>query len=299
MHHTRRKSGHGSTNTSMSDVRKAVTVSDLSRPRRPQTLSRKSTPQTLQKLGKTQRSREKELEEERWWEEERESFPQFCMTCEKQFIPQDERYVYCSEACRKYDQGSSPNPSAYPIPRTQDILGGTSHFTPPGIRSRETSSPSFAFPPELDLLLAAYDAHQLAVHNCYFSSAISSLPGPQVRLRRRQPVQVCGLSLEARLLARVRHIRNQPTSILRHTMVATVHRATGMDMFPEEPSTPTDRCLRGSQGPKDDQRALSWLPPWLGAEYNQHSSPEPSLVPARQARAYPCLLHGFKPCLGE
>ncbi|KAK7908276.1 hypothetical protein PG985_015579 [Apiospora marii] len=128
MHHTRRKSGHGSTNTSMSDVRKAVTVSDLSRPRRPQTLSRKSTPQVLQKLGKTQRSREKELEEERWWEEERESFPQFCMTCEKQFIPQDEAYVYCSEACRKYDQGSSSNPSAYPIPRTQEIIGGNLPF---------------------------------------------------------------------------------------------------------------------------------------------------------------------------
>lgn len=50
------------------------------------------------------------------------------MTCEKQFIPQDERYVYCSEACRKYDQGSSSNPSAYPIPRTQEILGGNLPF---------------------------------------------------------------------------------------------------------------------------------------------------------------------------
>jgi hypothetical protein len=62
----------------MTDVRKAVTVSDLaSKPRRPQTLSRKSTPQTVQKLGKNPRHREKEWEEERWWEDDRESFPQF------------------------------------------------------------------------------------------------------------------------------------------------------------------------------------------------------------------------------
>jgi hypothetical protein len=178
-------------------------------------------------------------------------------------------------------------------------LGGTSHFTPPGIRSRETSSPELRLPARARPTSRRLRRPPARSTQLLFQLCDLSLPGPQVRLRRRQPVQVCGLSLEARLLARVRHIRNQPTSILRHTMVATVHRATGMDMFPEEPSTPTDRCLRGSQGPKDDQRALSWLPPWLGAEYNQHSSPEPSLVPARQARAYPCLLHGFKPCLGE
>lgn len=76
MHHTRRKSGHGSTNTSQTDVRKAVTVSDLSRPRRPQ-LARRQTPQNVQKLGKSPRVREKEWEEERWWDDDRESFPQF------------------------------------------------------------------------------------------------------------------------------------------------------------------------------------------------------------------------------
>lgn len=61
----------------MTDVRKAVTVSDLSKPRRPQTLSRRQTPQTVQKLGKSARAREKEWEEERWFEDDRESFPQF------------------------------------------------------------------------------------------------------------------------------------------------------------------------------------------------------------------------------
>lgn len=77
MHHSRRKSGNASTNASTTDVRKAVTVSDLSRPRRPQVLTRRSTPQVLQKLGKNPRDREREWEEERWWEDERESFPQF------------------------------------------------------------------------------------------------------------------------------------------------------------------------------------------------------------------------------
>ncbi|KAI0603400.1 hypothetical protein F4775DRAFT_598495 [Biscogniauxia sp. FL1348] len=149
MHHSRRKSGHASTNTSMTDVRKAGTTSDLSRPRRPQTLSRRATPQVVQKLGKNPRDREREWEEERGWEDERESFPQFwyvypvehpfppyrlrarprtgcsidvpirggcvichltdgmLMTCEKQFVPQDERILYCSEACRKHDQSVS------------------------------------------------------------------------------------------------------------------------------------------------------------------------------------------------
>lgn len=92
-------------------------------------LTRRSTPQVLQKLGKNPRDREREWEEERWWEDERESFPQFwcvsllpapparkslgdvagaprylgltwhrSMTCEKQFIPQDQKVLYCSEA---------------------------------------------------------------------------------------------------------------------------------------------------------------------------------------------------------
>ncbi len=86
MHHTRRKSGHGSTNTSLTDVRKAVTVSDLSKPRRPQTLARRQTPQTVQKLGKSPRVREKEWEEERWWEDDRESFPQFWYVAKTMFL---------------------------------------------------------------------------------------------------------------------------------------------------------------------------------------------------------------------
>lgn len=77
MHHQRRKSGHGSANTSYSDVRKAVTVTDLSsrhKSTRP-AMTRRTTPQV--KLGKNPRDREREMEDEYWLSDERESFPQF------------------------------------------------------------------------------------------------------------------------------------------------------------------------------------------------------------------------------
>jgi hypothetical protein len=78
MHHHRRKSGHGSTNASTTDVRKAVTVSDLSarhKSTRP-AMTRRTTPH---KLGKNLRERERDMDEEYWLsvEHERESFPQF------------------------------------------------------------------------------------------------------------------------------------------------------------------------------------------------------------------------------
>ncbi|KAI0425782.1 hypothetical protein F5Y09DRAFT_88085 [Xylaria sp. FL1042] len=112
MHHHRRKSGHGSNNSSMTDVRNAGGTADTSRSRRPQTLTRKSTPQALQKLGKNPRDREREWEEQQWSEDEGESFPQYCMTCEKQFIAQDERFLYCSEACRRHDQNATSSHSS-------------------------------------------------------------------------------------------------------------------------------------------------------------------------------------------
>jgi len=78
MHHYRRKSGHGVGNTSTTDVRRAVTASDLSynKKGRPATMTRKITPQNAPKLGKSPRDRERELDDDRWWDEERESFPQ-------------------------------------------------------------------------------------------------------------------------------------------------------------------------------------------------------------------------------
>ncbi|KAL2141827.1 hypothetical protein VTI28DRAFT_1914 [Corynascus sepedonium] len=109
MHHQRRRSGHASGNTSYTDVRKAVTATDPSSKKyssRP-AMSRRITPQSAPKLGKSPRDREKELDEQRWWDEERESFPAYCMTCEKQFIPLDDQSLYCSEECRMHDLNSS------------------------------------------------------------------------------------------------------------------------------------------------------------------------------------------------
>ena len=40
-------------------------------------MTRRITPQTAPKLGKNPRDREKELDEQRWWDEERESFPEY------------------------------------------------------------------------------------------------------------------------------------------------------------------------------------------------------------------------------
>lgn len=64
----------------MTDVRKAVTASDLSYKKassRPAQMTRRTTPQSVPKLGKNPRDREREWEEDRWWDEERESFPQY------------------------------------------------------------------------------------------------------------------------------------------------------------------------------------------------------------------------------
>lgn len=119
MHHSRRKSGHGSANTSYTDVRKAgSSTTTSSRP----TPVRKNT--SSGKLGKNPREREREWEEERWWEEERESFPQYCMSCEKQFVPQDDRFLYCSETCRMHDQNSA----SAPVPTSSRSGSDASHF---------------------------------------------------------------------------------------------------------------------------------------------------------------------------
>ncbi|KAI0512685.1 hypothetical protein F5B22DRAFT_648534 [Xylaria bambusicola] len=112
----------------MTDVRKAGGAADASRSRRPQTLTRKSTPQALHKLGKSPRDREREWEEQQWSEDERESFPQYCMTCEKQFIAQDERFLYCSEACRRHDQNASSSHSSARMHGSHHNTGNLSFY---------------------------------------------------------------------------------------------------------------------------------------------------------------------------
>lgn len=97
MHHHRRKSGHGSANTSYTDVRKAgaVTVTDLSRHHKSSrpAMTRRTT--TQGKLGKSHRDREREMEDEYWLSDERESFPQFWYV----LPPRDRCASSCSEIC--------------------------------------------------------------------------------------------------------------------------------------------------------------------------------------------------------
>ncbi|KAL8387950.1 hypothetical protein RB595_009555 [Gaeumannomyces hyphopodioides] len=174
MHHSRRKSGQGSS----TDVRKAVdSSSSRHKSSSRQTMARKTTPQTAHKLAKSPRSRDRDYQEH-WWEEERESFPQYCMSCEKQFVPQDDRFLYCSEACRVHDQNhhsadasssssvaarsyaspssatSPPAASLYPyysaanaesrdiIPRASPSRPNSMHYSPPTTPSSQANHSS-------------------------------------------------------------------------------------------------------------------------------------------------------------
>ncbi|KAF6843737.1 hypothetical protein CMUS01_01747 [Colletotrichum musicola] len=145
MHHSRRKSG----NTSMTDVKKAVAATDPSRfGKRPSTLSRRQTPVTVQKLGKNPRDREREWQDS--WDDERESFPQFCVR------PSHMSSFLCTStntllSCRKHDQHSAStgrshsqaHPVYYPyysagdpeprdiVPRASPSRPNSMHFSPP------------------------------------------------------------------------------------------------------------------------------------------------------------------------
>ncbi|CAK7197632.1 hypothetical protein SEUCBS139899_000280 [Sporothrix eucalyptigena] len=117
MHHSRRKSGHGS----MTDVRKAASASDgkhKSSTKQSNSSSRRTGGSSSQpsskssKSGSSSRDTDRARDEDYWYDDERESFPQFCMTCEKQFVAKDDRFLYCSEACRDYDQEHGASVSA-------------------------------------------------------------------------------------------------------------------------------------------------------------------------------------------
>ncbi|KXX78007.1 hypothetical protein MMYC01_205278 [Madurella mycetomatis] len=174
MHH-RRRSGYASGNTSLTDVRKAVTASDPAARKhssRPTAMMRRITPQTTPKLGKTSRDREKEWDQDHWWDEERESFPQYCMICEKQFVPSDDQFLYCSETCRMHDQnsaGASAAPSRY----------GSSHSA--------TQYPFFSGPPEpRDIIPRASPSRPSSTHisppaTPATQSAVSALKSLSIR----------------------------------------------------------------------------------------------------------------------
>ncbi|UKZ80623.1 hypothetical protein TrVFT333_008386 [Trichoderma virens FT-333] len=115
MPHQRRKSGPYSANSSTTDVRKAVTATPTQY-KRP-AMTRRHTPSNAQKLGRGHREANSEV----WDNDERESFPSIgmntnihlsCMTCEKQFVPHDEMFLYCSDACRRVDQNTSSHQAA-------------------------------------------------------------------------------------------------------------------------------------------------------------------------------------------
>ncbi|KAK3942965.1 hypothetical protein QBC46DRAFT_255051 [Diplogelasinospora grovesii] len=161
MYHHRRKSGHSSGHPSMTDVRKTMAGSEKHKSSRP---TPKRTPSQLsQKLGKNPRDRERDFEEGQLWDDERESFPQYCMICGNRFTSSDERVLYCSESCRDDDQ-TSPSPSThhvsyaathYPmysdaqeprdiIPRASPSRPSSMHFSPPVTPNAPTYSSAYS-----------------------------------------------------------------------------------------------------------------------------------------------------------
>ncbi|TVY41548.1 hypothetical protein LSUB1_G002004, partial [Lachnellula subtilissima] len=125
-HHHRRKSGkeHVATEKKAS---------------RPTSLSRRTTPQYVTKVGPgwsggrgSTSARDRDGEE--GGRDSGESFPQFCMNCEKQFLPVNNTFLYCSEACRLHDQNPAPShsdaysPSAY-APSSPPLTPYTRHFS--------------------------------------------------------------------------------------------------------------------------------------------------------------------------
>ncbi|PHH70040.1 hypothetical protein CDD82_7382 [Ophiocordyceps australis] len=176
MHHQHAIKANGSSTT---EVRRVVTASDASAKHRRPAMARRHTPASAQKLGRSQREREREREcdgLDSWHDDERESFPQFCMTCEKQFMPHDDKFLYCSETCRRIDQSSTPRNAASTQLRTSisgayglhqaGFLAEPRDIVPQATPSRPTSMHLSNSPP------ASPGSHY---HHGHYSSAISAL----------------------------------------------------------------------------------------------------------------------------
>ncbi|KAH8791173.1 hypothetical protein BGZ57DRAFT_752763, partial [Hyaloscypha finlandica] len=126
-HHSRRKSG-----------REYVVVTEKKPSSRPAPLPHRSTPQSVAKGGRGWSSSGRN----RSGRDSGESFPQYCMTCEKQFLPANNTYLYCSEPCRLHDQAppqplrmnsypASYTPSSPPLtPYTRQYTSGSAAATP-------------------------------------------------------------------------------------------------------------------------------------------------------------------------
>ncbi|KAM3073621.1 hypothetical protein ACMFMG_004494 [Clarireedia jacksonii] len=126
-HHVRRKSG------------KDYPVAER---KRPAILPRRNTPQHTPRVGAVSNPKSKERERCDVEKDNGESFPQFCMTCEKQFIPANNTFLYCSDECRLHDQAPtySSRSSSYAVtPNSPPLTPYTraSSSLPPVLFSRE------------------------------------------------------------------------------------------------------------------------------------------------------------------
>ncbi|KAG9230008.1 hypothetical protein BJ875DRAFT_386096, partial [Amylocarpus encephaloides] len=109
-HHSRRKSGNHNVHEKKTS--------------RPSTVSRRTAPSHPGKVantwngGRTSSSRDRDRDDEAV-RDSGESFPQFCMSCEKQFQAVDDTFLYCSEPCRLHDQNPTPvHDTSYSHPHT-------------------------------------------------------------------------------------------------------------------------------------------------------------------------------------
>lgn len=142
-YHSRRKSGQGlPTNTSMTDVRKAMGAEKRQRSSGSTSKRSKEQQPTTYKLGRSPKEREREYYEYADDGDGRDTFPQYCMACEKQFLPVDDRCLYCSEACREFDENSfrhaaPPRGSASSGFHHQSTSSSTSSLYAPSSHHRE------------------------------------------------------------------------------------------------------------------------------------------------------------------
>ncbi|KAI6380253.1 hypothetical protein MCOR25_001682 [Pyricularia grisea] len=193
---SRRRSGHGPSVTT--EVKKPVSVSEHSqtsstRSKPPPSsssrpnMTRRTTTQSSHKSGsRSSRDRERDWdrEQEHWYEEQRESFPQYCMSCEKQFVPQDDRFLYCSETCRVHDHNSSAV-----TPSSQHSSSRGSYASPVSYTSTNYPYYSVEYSESRDIIPRASPSRPSSMH--YSPPATSSMAyhGPTLSALRSLSIQ--------------------------------------------------------------------------------------------------------------
>ncbi|KAH7020534.1 hypothetical protein EDB80DRAFT_703147 [Ilyonectria destructans] len=102
---------------------------------------------TLSKIPRY-RTEHEQQESSNFIDEDGEVFPHFCMTCEKEFIPHDHMFLFCSESCRTIDQTTTSSSAAPAYHRTTDNYPFYSALAPaPGdiIPQASPSRPTVGF----------------------------------------------------------------------------------------------------------------------------------------------------------